>query len=341
MNSGTPTLSIRSSPHLKLPLSTDAIMRAVLFALLPVASVAVYFFGLSALLILCTATLACLGTEALLQRWSGRERSLSDYSAAVTGILFGLTLPPGLPLWMAALGGAVCIGVAKFLAGGLGGNVFNPALVGRAFLLAAFPASLTHWSNPLTVDRFTTVSSSTLALPFFAPHYDAVSGASPLGAFKFSQIATDPVALFFGTVGGSLGETSSLLILAAGGYLALRRMLDWRIPAGILATVFLLSGILHGLFPGRCAPPFFMIFAGGLMLGAVFMATDPVTSPTQPRAVWIFAALVGVLTVVIRVWGGLPEGTMYAILLGNAFSPLLERWTQRRVYGAGLPRTPG
>ncbi len=324
---------IATSPHIKRPLSTDQIMRGVALSLLPVVGGALYYFGLGALLVILSGTAACMVAEASLQRLSGRPCTLGDGSALVTGLLFALTLPPALPLWMAALGGAIAILVGKFAMGGLGGNVFNPALVGRAFLLAAFPGAMTYWTAPLGAERWSTLPASTLTPPLLAPAADGLSGATPLGAFKFSHTGTEPWELFVGNVGGSLGETSSVLILVGGLYLAVRRMLDWRIPVAVLGTVLGLSALVHLFFPERCASPLFMVFAGGIMLGAVFMATDPVTSPTQPVAVWLFGIIVGALTVVIRVWGGLPEGTMYAILLGNAVAPLLERWFPRRTYG--------
>jgi len=324
-------------------MSTAVIMRHVAFAALPVAAFAAYAFGLSALLMVATATLACVATEHAVCRLSRQATSIGDGSAVVTGLLLGLTLPPSFPLWMAAVGGFVSIALGKVLFGGLGYNIFNPALVGRAFLQAAFPVAITTWTPAMAPGRFTELIPSTLALPFMkAPSVaswveqlavDGWSGATPLN-FESGGPAADSLALFAGMVSGSTGETCGLLILLCGAYLLARKMLDWRIPAGVLGSVFALSGILHVISPDVYPGPVFMVCSGGLMLGAVFMATDMVTCPTTPLGVWAFGILVGVLTVVIRLFGSLPEGVMYAILLGNAVTPLIETWTQPRVFGA-------
>jgi electron transport complex protein RnfD len=307
-------------------------MRNVVYALAPIVAASVYVFGLSALLLVLTTTLSAVLTEFVVGRVSGKGGTLGDYSAVITGMLLGLTLPPGFPLWMAAVGGIISIALGKALFGGLGFNVFNPALVGRAFLQAAFPVAITTWSEPFTANRFGQVIAASVLPPFSKLVPDAATGATPLAAMKFDQQITAGPDLFLGGVSGSAGETSAILILLCGVYLASRSMLDWRIPVGILATVFLLSGLLHGI-RAEYPPPFFMLFSGGLALGAVFMATDMVTSPVTPLAVWIFAVIVGALTVVIRIWGGLSEGVMYAILLGNGLTPVINRLTQPRVYG--------
>ena len=330
-------MELRTSPHLARGMAVPTIMRHVVFALAPVALYAVYLFGVSVLLLLAVTTLSALLTERLAARLAGTGSTLGDFSAAITGLLLGLTLPPGFPLWMAALGGAVSIALGKSIFGGLGFNVFNPALVGRAFLQAAFPVAITTWSAPLLPGRFMEVLPSSLAVPLLkAPvnAADALTGATPLAAMKFEGKAAPMLDLLSGTVAGSAGETGALLILLCGAYLALRRMLDWRIPVGMLGAVAVFSGVLHLANPALPSPAF-MLLSGGLMLGAVFMATDMVTSPVTPLGTWIFAITVGLLTVVIRVWGGLPEGVMYAILLGNAAVPLLNQLTQPRVYGTG------
>lgn len=326
-------LEIRTSPHIFSGRRVDQIMRNVVGALLPVVAFAVYAFGLAAVWIIIVATLSCVLSELLLCRLTGRESSVSDWSAVITGLLFGLTLPPGLPLWMAAAGGFLCIAVGKFLFGGLGQNVFNPALVGRALLQAAFPVSMTTWSPAFLPDRFYALPLSSTPLPFMKPAVDAVTAATPLGALKFEHQLTRTAELVFGMTSGSVGETSGLVILIGGLYLALRKMLNWRIPVAIFMAVSLLSGLFHWLDPQRYAGPLFMLFSGGLMLGAVFMATDMVASPLTSRGVVAYGAVIGVLVVIIRYWGGLPEGVMYAILIGNACSPLIERLIQPKVYG--------
>lgn len=325
------TLTIQSSPHIGAASSVDSIMFNVVLALMPVCAFAVYAFGLAALLVLLTALAACVVTEHLLCRLNGQQSTVSDWSVVITGLLYGLTLPPSLPLWMVAVGGMIAVGVGKFLFGGLGYNAFNPALVGRAILQAAFPAAMTSW--PDTPHHFVSLPSSTLALPLTKPQYDGISGATPLANWKFDHLSTDTADLFMGTVAGSTGETCALLILLGGVYLAARRMMSWRIPVAILATVTLCSSILHSVDPDRYAGPFFMLFSGGLMLGAVFMATDMVASPITHLGCIVYGVLIGMLVVMIRVWGGMPEGVMYAILLGNAVSPHIDNWIQPRVYG--------
>jgi len=341
MNILRKTLEIRTSPHVISGYDADAIMFNVVLALAPTSLFAVYAFGFAALLVLATSIAACLVAESLACRWSGRSSTNGDWSAVVTGLLFGLTLPPGLPLWMAAVGGAVSIWIGKSIFGGLGFNPFNPALVGRAVLQAAFPVSMTSWLPAFAADRFERLPHSLLAAPFTKPVYDALSGATPLAAWKFSRQATEVSDLALGFVGGSTGETSALLILLGGAYLILRNFMPWRTPVAVFASVGALSAVLHQLDPARYASPGFMLFSGGLALGAVFMATDMVTSPITPLGSWIYGALIGVLIVVIRTWGGMAEGVMYAILIGNAVAPLLDRATQPRVFGTSGGKEKG
>jgi electron transport complex protein RnfD len=331
------TLTIRTSPHLSGTLSTDTIMFHVVIALLPVSLFAVYQFGWAALLVLATAVASCVLTEHLLCRIHERPSTIGDWSVVITGLLYGLVLPPSLPLWMVAAGGVIAVSLGKFVFGGLGCNPFNPALVGRAILQAAFPAAMTTW--PAIDSRFASLPMSTFAVPFAKPAYDGVSAATPLANWKFNQLATDSSELFLGTVSGSTGETSALLILIGGVYLIARRMMSWQIPVAILGTVAVFSSLLHTFDPERYAGPLFMLCAGGLMLGAVFMATDMVASPITGIGCFVYGVLIGFLVVVIRVWGGMPEGVMYAILIGNAASPLIDRWIQPRTYGTTRRRS--
>jgi electron transport complex protein RnfD len=328
------TLEIRTSPHILSGYSVDAIMFNVVAALLPTTLFAIYAFGLAALATLTTAVVSCLLTEQLACKLSGRPSTLGDWSVAITGLLYGLTLPPGLPLWMVAVGGFFGVGLGKALFGGLGLNVFNPALVGRAFVQAAFPVAMTTWTLGFTPDRFSSLPSSTLTLPLTQPIYDGLTGATPLALWKFDRQLTDVGDMALGFIGGSAGETSGLLILLGGAYLVARNMMNWRIPVAILAVVAAASGVLHALAPESYASPLFMLFSGGLMLGAVFMATDMVASPMTSSGCLLYGALIGGLVVVIRVWGGMPEGVMYAILIANGVSPHIDRWIQPRVYGS-------
>ena len=327
------SLSIGSSPHISSGASVEQIMRHVVYALLPIVAFSIFCYGLAALLILVTAVVCCLLTEYLLAKhYSGRS-TIGDWSAVITGILFALTLPPGLPLWMVAIGATVCIALGKFMFGGLGCNVFNPALVGRAFLQAAFPSALTSWSDPFMADRFSTIPQSVLALPLLAPQYDTQSSATPLSALKFDAQTTDVNSLFLGLSNGSLGEGSALLIVLCALYLIARNFMNWRIPAGILLATILGGSLLHWWNPQQYGDAYFMLFSGGLMLGAFFMATDMVASPVTNLGCFVYGLCIGALIIIIRAWSGLPEGVMYAILFCNALSPHIDHLLQPRAFG--------
>lgn len=325
----TPVLVVSASPHLRAKDTTPRIMWTVAVSLAPLVTAGAWFFGISALLVIAAAAAGAMLTERLF----GKSGSLWDGSAAITGVLLGLTLPAGLPLWMAALGGAFGIGFGKILFGGLGQNVFNPALIGRAFLQASFPVPMTTW--PGVGGAFWALRGDNLAAPFTHPEtIDALTAATPLGLQKFEGQGTNLGSLLLGNTSGSIGETAMILILLCGAFLAWRRLLNWRIPVAIFIAVAATSLALQAFRPG--APgALFMLCSGGLALGAVYMATDPVTAPVTNTGRWIFGAGIGVLVVVIRVWGGLPEGVMYAILLMNAFTPFINKATQPRVFGTG------
>jgi Na+-translocating ferredoxin:NAD+ oxidoreductase subunit D len=320
------------------------IMRHVVYALLPLCAFGIWVFGISVLALLVVATAACVGTEHLFCRLAGKRSSVSDWSAVITGLLLGLTLPPGFPLWMTAVGGFVSMALGKMLFGGLGCNVFNPALVGRAFLQAAFPVAITAYTPAMVPSRFLEFIPTTLTFPFLQPpsltawiaasRVDGFSGATALMQQKFDHVQMELLPLFLGYESGSAGETSALLILLCGAYLALRKFLDWRIPVAMLSTAALVGQAFHTVNPAVYPNGLFVLGSGGLMLGAVFMATDMVSSPTTPLGVWIYGALMGLITVVIRFLGGLPEGVMYSILLGNAVAPLIDNLTQPTIYGA-------
>jgi electron transport complex protein RnfD len=241
---------------------------------------------------------------------------------------------------MVTVGGLIAVGLGKALFGGLGCNPFNPALVGRAFLQAAFPVAMTTWIPSFAAGRFGSLPASTLTPPFTAPLHDALSGATPLALWKFDGVATDVFDLVFGFSTGSTGETSSALILLGGAYLIARNMMNWRVPAAILATVAALSAVLHAVDAQRFAAPASMLFSGGLMLGALFMASDMVGSPMTDLGCIAYGALIGLLVVVIRSFGGMPEGVMYAILLGNALTPHIDALIRPRVYGSRSKASP-
>ncbi len=333
MTQKDPKLRVLPSPLLKQPNTSARVMRDVIYALLPATVAGVWLFGVGALLVLLGAIAGTIWGEYVFSPVAERKIRLGDSSALLTGLLLGLSLPPTLPIWMAVLGGLVAIGLGKIIWGGLGHNFFNPALVGRAFLLATFPAAMTNWNAPAGL---ATIYQSNLAWPFLQGNYDMITSATPLGLMKFQHHSTAFSNLIFGNTGGCLGETSALLLLLGGGYLLIRRAIDWRIPAGIFLSVIVFSGILW-LINTKYPDPIFALSSGSLMLGAIYMATDPVTSPLTPRGAWIFASGIGFLIVLIRVFGGFPEGVMYAILLMNAVTPLLDRITQPRMFGT--PKT--
>ncbi|MDH3305504.1 MAG: RnfABCDGE type electron transport complex subunit D [Gammaproteobacteria bacterium] len=335
MKNKDPDLLLFHAPLLRQGMTTPKAMRDVLYALLPATGASVWFFGLSAVLVLGACIAGAVLAEWFFDNGQPRGASLGDASGVLTGLLLGLTLPPGLPMWMALLGGFVGISLGKVIWGGLGHNLFNPALLGRAFLLATFPIAMTTWVPHGGGGELTGVYASNLALPFMQTGVDGVTAATPLGMLKFDQEVTPLTHLMFGKISGSLGETSGVLLLLGGIYLWLRRDLDWRIPVSILLTVMLFSSVLSLIDAARFPSPLFSVFSGGLLLGAIYMATDPVTSPVTPRGAWIFGIGVGVLVMLIRVFGGLPEGVMYAILLMNAATPLIDRYTQPRVFGRG------
>lgn len=312
-------LNLVSSPHAHFGWSTARIMWTVVIALVPSLASALWFFGFGVLLPIIGAIVGAAGCEWVVNRLNGKTDTVPDGSAVLTGLLLGLVLPPGFSPIFALMGGVVAIGLGKAVFGGLGDNIFNPALVGRAFLQASFPAHMTDWSTAVG-------------------KVDAVSAATPLGLFKFgdpTQFAGDVALqrLFLGNVGGCIGETSSLAILIGGVVLIATRVAHWRIMAAMILGGLVFGSIFHyGL--GTGPSPVFHVLSGGFLFGAVFMATDYVSSPTTPRGMWIFGAGIALLTILIRLFGGLPEGVMYSILLMNATVPLIDRYTRPTIYGA-------
>jgi len=336
MTDRDPQLLVQAAPFLRRGITTRGLMFEVLvLGLGPLVLAATYYFGVGAILVLTAATAGAVLTEWTFGSARPRGSSLPDGSAILTGVILGLCLPPGVTLWAAFLGGVVAIGLGKIVFGGLGQNLFNPALVGRAFLQAAFPVAITTWIEPTAAGEWLALPPGQLALPLMQGGVDAVSAATPLGLMKFEQVSTPLTSLALGGTAGSLGETCGLLIVVSGVFLAVRRVFDWRIPVAILTTVAALSAIIWAFDREGHPTPWFMLFSGGLLFGTVYMATDPVTSPITPRGAWIFGVGVGVLVVVIRMWGGLPEGVMYAILLMNAATPLIDRISQPRGFGRG------
>jgi electron transport complex protein RnfD len=325
-------LTVSPAPHAKGALSTKRLMRDVLIALFPALCVSVYMFGLSAIVVTLISVASCVLFEWLIQKYVLKvQPGISDMSAVLTGVLLAFNLPNNLPVWIIILGALVAIGVGKMSFGGLGQNPFNPALVGRVFLLISFPVQMTSWPKPLLsrdlwpwqIFDATTGATS-----------DALTGATPLAWIKAGTLNELTLSdMWLGKIGGSLGEVSAIVLLLGGLYLLLRGVISWHIPVSILLTVFAFTGILNLVNPEMYAPALFHLSAGGLMLGAIFMATDYVTSPMNPAGQIIFGVGIGVITVVIRCFGGYPEGVSFAILIMNALVPLINRYVKPRRFG--------
>ncbi len=319
-------LYLSSSPHIAAGETTDQVMRAVIYALLPACAVAVYFFGLAALKILLLCTVGCVVAEVACQKLMKRPLAIADGSAVLTGILLALNLPPQCPWWLALLGAAIAVVIGKQVYGGLGYNLFNPALVARVVLLISFPVQMTTWTAPAPLGS----------------GVDAVTTATPLGEWKTAVMLTGKLPetmsaglgdLFFGNMAGCVGEVSALALLLGAAYLFYRRILTWHIPLTFVGTVVLLSGLFWLLAPERYPSPLFQLLTGGLILGAFYMATDMVTSPVTNRGMVVFGVGCGVITVLIRLFGGYPEGVSFAILLMNAATPLIDRYTKPKKFG--------
>ncbi|OYD15652.1 hypothetical protein CH333_05215 [candidate division WOR-3 bacterium JGI_Cruoil_03_44_89] len=322
-------------PHIRDEVTTRRIMFIVIASLMPAFAGSIFFFGIKVLVLTAISVASSLICEVLCQIIRKKPITVSDGSAVVTGILLAFNLPPNVPYFVPAVGAFFAIVVGKQVFGGLGYNIFNPALVGRAFLMASWPSFMTgRWAVP----RIGTMSGIIPGLSSL----DVVSSATPLTAAKvysgvpgLISLLNDKstlLSLFVGTRGGCLGETSCLLLLAGGIILLIFKIIDYRIPLSYFVTVFSLTGILWflGVTP---LTPIFHILSGGLFLGAFFMATDYTTSPITKEGRWIFAIGCGVITVVIRLWGGYPEGVSYSILLMNAGTPLINRFTRPRIFG--------
>ncbi len=305
---------LTTSPHLHSKWTTSKVMWFVVAALVPSIAAALTFFGWTQIFIIITAVVFAVGTEVTIQAIRKKQITWFDGSAALTGLLLSLTLPPNFSLSATAIGSVVAIGLGKQIFGGLGYNIFNPALVGRAFLQAAFPVQITTWTKPN-----------------FA--VDSVTSATPLAAFKFDKIFADTSSLAIGNIGGSLGETSAIAVLIGGVLLIAVGIVNWRIPLSMTIGMFVFGGIFWLINPQN-PTPVFHIFAGSFLFGAMFMATDWVTSPITNKGMWIFGFGISLVLIVIRIYGGLPEGVMYSILFMNGFVPLINRYTRPTIFGA-------
>ena len=324
---------ISASPHVFSERSTKNLMYDVLYALIPAFLVSVYVFGLSALVVTSVAVISCILFEYVIQKYLLKTAvTVSDGSALITGILLAFNVPSSLPIWMIIVGSLVAIGVAKLSFGGLGYNIFNPALVARVFLLVSFPVQMTSW--PLPVENNLTL-------------VDAVTGETTLGMIKeglmygetmsaISEKLPSAMDLLLGITSGSIGEMSGLALLLGGVFLLARKVITWHIPITVLVTMFIMTGIFWIIDPEQYANPLIHVLSGGAILGAFYMATDLVTSPVTKKGMVIFAIGIGAITVIIRLFGAYPEGISFAIIIMNAFVPLINKYFKPRRFGSPI-----
>ncbi|MFO8129379.1 MAG: RnfABCDGE type electron transport complex subunit D [Bacteroidales bacterium] len=326
------TLTISGSPHVHGDDSVKKIMYGVVYALIPAILVSVYFFGLGAVRVLLVSSIACMFFEWIIQKYIIKgPPTINDGSALVAGVLLAFNVPANMPSWILIIGAFVTIAIAKMSFGGLGKNPFNPALVGRIFLLISFPVQMTSWPKPSALFAGDALT-------------DTVTGPTPLGLLKeelgkgrtvpeIMQEMPGYVNELLGNQGGCIGEVSAAALILGALYMLIRRIITWHTPVAYLGTVFVFTGILYFMDPLQYVNPLFHLVTGGLMLGVFFMATDMVTTPVSRRGMWIFGAGAGILTVIIRIWGGYPEGVAFAILIMNAFTPLINRGFKPKRFG--------
>ncbi|KXZ40173.1 electron transport complex protein RnfD [Alkalithermobacter thermoalcaliphilus JW-YL-7 = DSM 7308] len=300
---------ISSSPHLRSNEDVSIIMRDVVIALIPATVLSLYYFRLGALIAILSGVIGAVLTEALIQKLMGKEITINDYSAVITGLLVAFNVPASAPWWIPFVGSVFAISVVKQLFGGLGHNFMNPALAARAMLLASWPVEMTNWVTP---------------------GVDAVSTATPLAMLKTSENLPSIFDLFIGNIGGCVGETSALALIIGGIYLLYRKVITYEIPTYYIGTVAVLTFLLGGFDFNIVV---YHLFAGGLMIGAFYMATDYASSPMTKKGQIIYAIGCGILTTVIRFYGGYPEGVSYSILLMNVATPLIDKYTNPRVFG--------
>lgn len=326
-------LIVSPSPHQFGTNSAEKLMYGVLIALLPTLFVSVWFFGLGAVVVIITSVLSCILFEYLLTKFVLKKNpTLTDGSAVLTGLLLAFNLPSNLPIWLVIIGAFTAIGIAKISFGGLGNNLFNPALAGRVFLLISWPVQMTTWPKPSPISNH------------LLGYTDITTGATPLGVLaegvrngetvtKLTSQMPDYVQMLLGNTGGSLGEVGAVAILIGLVYLLMKKIISWHIPISILGTVAVFTGILWFINPEKFADPGFHLLSGGILLGAVFMATDYVTSPMSQRGMILYGVLIGLLTIIIRIWGAFPEGVSFAILIMNAFVPLINMYMKPKRFG--------
>ncbi len=323
-------LNVSPSPHAHGEETTRKLMFGVVIALVPVLFTSIFYFGYGAIIVTAVSVISCLLFEYLIQKFIFKKQiTITDGSALVTGLLLAFNLPSNIPVFTVVIGSFVAIAIAKMTFGGLGNNPFNPALVGRVFMLVSFPVQMTSWPVPAG---------------FGTSYTDAVTGATPLAIIKeglkngesLSQLVTQiptPSQMFLGNMGGSMGEVAAVALLIGFLYMLFKKIITWHIPVSVVGSLAVFTTILWLVNPEKNANPMFHILAGGVLLGAIFMATDYVTSPMNPRAMIIYGCGIGLLTVVIRVWGAYPEGVSFAILIMNAFVPLMNAYIKPKRFG--------
>lgn len=330
-------LFVSPSPHSYGKSSVKGLMYGVLIALIPTLLVSIYFFGMGAIIVTLTSVISAVLFEYAITKYIlKRESTIMDGSAALTGLLLAFNVPSNLPIWIILIGSFVAIGVSKMSFGGLGNNIFNPALVGRVFLLISFPVQMTSWPKPIPLTEK------------ILPYLDAETGATPLAIIKenirngvnISQIEGIPsyLDMFIGNMGGSLGEVAGLALVLGLIYMLIRKIITWHIPVSIIATIAIFSGLMHLGNPEKFADPIFHILTGGVLLGAIFMATDYVTSPMSKKGMLIYGAGIGILTIVIRTFGSFPEGVSFAILIMNALTPLINMYSKPKRFGENMQK---
>ncbi len=320
-------LTVSPSPHVHTDDSTQKIMYRVVYALLPALAWSVFVFGPAALWVSLIAVVSCLTFEYLIQKYLIKiKTTVSDGSALITGLLIAFNVPSNIPWWIIVIGSLAAIGIAKLSFGGLGSNIFNPALVGRVFLLISFPVQMTSWP----VNNLSGIDGLTSATPLGIIK-EGLSNGTPISEIvKHLPSASD---MLLGNIGGSLGEISALLLIIGGLYMLWKKVITWHIPVSIIGTVALVAAIFWFINPEMYINPVYHILTGGLMLGAIFMATDMVTSPMNPKAQIIFGVGIGLITISIRMFGAYPEGISFAILIMNAFTPLINNYVKPKRFG--------
>ena len=323
-------LVVSGSPHIHSTDSVNRRMWGVVIALMPAVAYSVYLFGLGALVVLLTSVLGCVITEYLMQRYMlGGKTTITNGSAVITGLLLAMNLPSNLPIWIILIGCVVAIGLGKYAFGGLGQNIFNPAILGRVFLLISFPQQMTSWPLPM-VNRTCYLDATTGATYLSKMKMEAMSTVdSSTGASAVNEIATESLTwidALIGNMGGSLGEMSAIALIIGGVFMLLRGIITWHIPVSVIGTVMLFAW-------GAGVDPVMSVLSGGVMLGAIFMATDYVTSPMTRRGMVMYGIMIGIITMIIRLWGAYPEGVSFAILIMNGFTPLINKFVRPRKFG--------